>query len=87
MDTQQINDALDRIFHEEDTRIVFWKDPEREFQNVLPFRRSRRLDNEGRVLLPVIRELARARAMPCPAGCRKTKIPSRDRPTENILWM
>ena len=35
MDTRQINDALDRIFHEEDARIVFWNDPEKEFQNVL----------------------------------------------------
>src|SRR3954453_5878042 len=37
METKQINDALDRIFHEEDARIVFWNDPEREFQTVLPF--------------------------------------------------
>ena len=37
MDTKQINDALDRIFHQEDARIVFWNDPEREFLNVLPF--------------------------------------------------
>lgn len=37
MDTKQINDALDRLFHEEDARIVFWNDPEREFLNVLPF--------------------------------------------------
>ena len=37
MDTKQINDALDRIFHEEGARIVFWNDPEREFLNVLPF--------------------------------------------------
>lgn len=37
MDTKQINDALDRIFQEEDARIVFWNDPEREFLNVLPF--------------------------------------------------
>ncbi|MBV8606107.1 MAG: hypothetical protein JO034_01420, partial [Singulisphaera sp.] len=28
---------LDRIFHEDEARIVFWNDPEREFQNVLPF--------------------------------------------------
>ena len=33
----KINDALDRIFHEEEARIVFWNDPEREFLNVLPF--------------------------------------------------
>lgn len=37
MDTKQINDALDRIFHQEEARIVFWNDPEREFQNMLPF--------------------------------------------------
>src|SRR3954471_17484104 len=36
-DLNQINDALDRIFHQEDARIVFWNDPEREFLNVLPF--------------------------------------------------
>ncbi|MHB1787676.1 MAG: BREX-1 system phosphatase PglZ type A [Acidimicrobiales bacterium] len=33
----RINDALDRIFHEEDARIVFWNNPEWEFLNVLPF--------------------------------------------------
>ncbi len=37
MDMHQINDALDRIFNEEGARIVFWNDPEREFQNVVPF--------------------------------------------------
>ena len=37
MDTKQINDALDRIFHEEGQRIVFWNDPEKEFQNILPY--------------------------------------------------
>ena len=37
MDTKQINDALDRIFTEENQRIVFWNDPEREFQNILPY--------------------------------------------------
>src|SRR6266702_475484 len=37
MEIRQINDALDRIFHEENARIVFWNDPDREFQNVLPF--------------------------------------------------
>ena len=37
MDTNQINDALDRIFNEEKARIVFWNDPEREFLNTLPF--------------------------------------------------
>lgn len=37
MDTKQITDALDRIFHDEDARIVFWNDPDKEFQNALPF--------------------------------------------------
>ena len=36
-DIKQINDALDRVFNEEEQRIVFWNDPEREFQNILPF--------------------------------------------------
>jgi hypothetical protein len=52
MDMHQINDALDRIFHEEGARIVFWNDPDREFQNVIPFLDARRvktirLDEEG----------------------------------------
>ncbi len=37
MDTTQIQTALDRIFNTEGQRIVFWNDPEREFQNALPF--------------------------------------------------
>jgi uncharacterized protein (TIGR02687 family) len=37
VDTKQINDALDRVFHEEEARIVFWNDPEQEFLNLLPF--------------------------------------------------
>ena len=37
MDIKQINDALDRIFHEENARIVFWNDPQQEFLNTLPF--------------------------------------------------
>jgi uncharacterized protein (TIGR02687 family) len=36
-DLDKINDALDRYFHQEGARIVFWNDPEREFLNVLPF--------------------------------------------------
>ena len=36
-DIKQINDALDHVFKEEQRRIVFWNDPEREFQNILPF--------------------------------------------------
>jgi hypothetical protein len=37
MCTRQINDALDRLFHEEGERIVFWNDPDQEFLNTLPF--------------------------------------------------
>ena len=36
-DLEQINAALDRLFQEEGQRIVFWNDPEREFQATLPF--------------------------------------------------
>ena len=36
-DLNQIHTALDRIFNEEGERLVFWNDPDREFQNTLPF--------------------------------------------------
>ena len=36
-DLNQINTALERLFNEEGHRIVFWNDPDREFQNTLPF--------------------------------------------------
>ena len=36
-DLNQINTALERLFVEEGHRIVFWNDPDREFQNTLPF--------------------------------------------------
>lgn len=36
MDTRQIQDTLDHIYKEEDARIVFWNDPDKEFQTVLP---------------------------------------------------
>jgi len=36
-DLDKISDALDRIFHEEEARIVFWNDPEREFLMTEPF--------------------------------------------------
>ena len=35
-DLNQIQTALERLFHEEGQRIVFWNDPDREFQNTLP---------------------------------------------------
>jgi uncharacterized protein (TIGR02687 family) len=36
-DLNQINAALERLFQEEGHRIVFWNDPDKEFQNTLPF--------------------------------------------------
>ncbi len=36
-DLNQINTALERLFVEEGQRIVFWNDPDQEFQNTLPF--------------------------------------------------
>lgn len=35
MDTRQIHDTLDRIYKEEGSRIVFWNDPDKEFQPIL----------------------------------------------------
>lgn len=35
MDTRQITDALNRAFNDEGHRLVFWNDPEREFEDVL----------------------------------------------------
>jgi hypothetical protein len=36
-DLEQIHTALNRLFNEEGQRIVFWNDPDQEFQNTLPF--------------------------------------------------
>ena len=36
-DLNQIHTALERLFNEEGQRIVFWNDPDQEFQNTLPF--------------------------------------------------
>ena len=36
-DLDQINTALERLFNEEGQRIVFWNDPDQEFQSTLPF--------------------------------------------------
>ena len=36
-DLNQIHTALERLFNEEGQRIVFWNDPDKEFQNTLPF--------------------------------------------------
>jgi len=35
MDTKQLNEALNKIFVEEDERIVFWNDPQQEFDKVV----------------------------------------------------
>lgn len=36
-DQHQIHAALTRLFNEEGQRLVFWNDPDQEFQNTLPF--------------------------------------------------
>ncbi len=36
-DINQIHTALNRLFHEEGQRIVFWNDPDREFSTTVPF--------------------------------------------------
>lgn len=36
MDVKQITDALDRVFNEENARVVFWNDPDGEFVESLP---------------------------------------------------
>lgn len=36
-DLNQINTALNRLFVDEGQRIVFWNDPDKEFQNILPY--------------------------------------------------
>ncbi|MCS6319593.1 MAG: BREX-1 system phosphatase PglZ type A, partial [Nitrospira sp.] len=36
MDTRQIQDTLNRMYKEEGARIVFWNDPDKEFQTILP---------------------------------------------------
>ncbi len=35
MDTKQVNDALEKLFLEEDQRIVFWNDPDKEFADYM----------------------------------------------------
>lgn len=36
MDTQQITDALKRVFQEKNKRIIFWYDGEKEFEEIVP---------------------------------------------------
>jgi uncharacterized protein (TIGR02687 family) len=61
MDTKQIEQTLGRIFHEEEARIVFWNDPDREFENKVPFLdlggvNLLRLDQIGQLEVKVILE-------------------------------
>jgi hypothetical protein len=60
-DLHKINDALDRIFLEEEARTVFWNDRERQFLNVLPFLMlddvtAIRLDQSGALGLQPVKE-------------------------------
>ncbi|HWP91799.1 MAG TPA: BREX-1 system phosphatase PglZ type A [Thermodesulfobacteriota bacterium] len=48
MDIKQVKDSLNKIFKEKDTRIVFWYDTEREFEEVIP---SLELDGIGLIRL------------------------------------
>ncbi len=36
MDTAKIESALSKLFHEDGQRIVFWNDPDHEFDMLLP---------------------------------------------------
>ncbi len=45
MDTKQLTTALDRVFHEEERRIVFWNDPEREFLDFIEANASLQLSD------------------------------------------
>ena len=35
MDKSQIDTVLNRLFHQQGKRIVFWNDPQREFEDTL----------------------------------------------------
>ena len=47
-DVNQIHTALERLFYEEGQRIIFWNDPDHEFQNVLPFIMDHGASRRGR---------------------------------------
>lgn len=55
MDTKQINQALNKIFNEEGHRIVFWNDPEQEFEGII---QSLELDSVNVLRLSDIGSLA-----------------------------
>jgi uncharacterized protein (TIGR02687 family) len=64
-DLNQIQSALERLFNEDGQRIVFWNDPEQEFQNTLPFImldgvKTLRLDKVGTLEAKILLERGEA---------------------------
>ncbi len=58
MELSQINAALNRLFHEQGKRIVFWNDPQREFEDALaalavPDIKVFRMDQEGALAVKI----------------------------------
>ncbi|MEI6395776.1 MAG: BREX-1 system phosphatase PglZ type A, partial [Verrucomicrobiota bacterium] len=58
MDKPQIDTALNRLFHEQGKRVVFWNDPQREFEDTLaalavPDIKVLRLDQEGALAVKI----------------------------------
>lgn len=58
MDKTQIDTVLNRLFHEQGKRIVFWNDPQREFEDTLaalavPDIKVVRLDQEGALAVKI----------------------------------
>jgi hypothetical protein len=58
MDKSQIDTALNRLFHEQGKRLVFWNDPQREFEDTLPALavpdiKVLRLDQEGALAVKI----------------------------------
>jgi len=58
MEISQVNTALNRLFHEQGKRIVFWNDPQREFEDTLaalavPDIKVLRLDQEGALAVKI----------------------------------
>ena len=58
MDSQQISAVLNKLFHEQGKRIVFWNDPQREFEDTLaalavPDIKVVRLDQDGALAVKI----------------------------------
>ena len=58
MDKPQIDTALNRLFHAQGKRVVFWNDPQREFEDTLaalavPDIKVLRLDQEGALAVKI----------------------------------